>query len=89
MIRVKAPFSLFNGYETFPAGTMAVVSADQAKRVVCCGGDVVDGDGNPVPLNEAVRMLRMNADDLAMAEDPARRTALAAAITAYIEPQEG
>ena len=89
MIRVKAPFSLFNGYETFPPKAMAVVSADQAKRVLCCGGDVVDGDGNPLPLDEAVRMLRLTEDDLRMADDPERRAVLAEAVAAVTQPQEG
>jgi len=82
MIRVRAPFSLYNGYETFPANQVAVVSGDQAKRVVLNGGVLVDAQGKALPLEEAVRILRLNADDLAQATDPKLRTALAAAITA-------
>ncbi len=80
MLRVKAPFSIFNGYETFQAGDIATVSGDQAKRIVLTGGHLVDAEDSPLPIEDAVRTLRISQDDLAMAEDGALRAQVQAAI---------
>jgi len=82
MLQVKSQDSIFNGDETFPAGKIATVSGDQAKRVVLRGGDLVDGEGNAVPLADAVNILRISTDDLSTIADAKLRDALSAAIQA-------
>ncbi len=64
MIRVKADFTIYNGYESTAAGDTAHVSGEQARKVVIKGGNVVDKAGKPLPLIDQVRLLRFDVDHL-------------------------
>jgi hypothetical protein len=83
MIRVKAPFSINNGFETAEANEVISVSPDQAKKILKLGGDLVTKEGEVVPLAQAVNIVRLQLDELP-AEDArdARAQELAAAIAA-------
>lgn len=62
MIRVKAPFSIFNGYESSEPDEITSVGPEQAVKVLFLGGDLVTREGEVVPLAEAVKILRITAD---------------------------
>lgn len=64
MIRVTAPYSGFNGYQSFEAGDSPAVSPEQARKMVAAGGEVVNVQGEPVGLAESVRIVRLTLGDL-------------------------
>lgn len=65
MIRVRVPYSVFNGYETADnPGDIIGVSPQQARKILVDGGALVDKDGNDLPLEEQVRMSRLELSDL-------------------------
>lgn len=80
MVPVKSTCEINNGYQVFAPGAVAYVSGDQARRIVARGGNVVDQFGEPLPLAEQVRMLRMTADHLAACRDAGRQSELMMAI---------